>query len=72
MFGAEYIFSVRMLTFEVPERHLGGDIQWAVGRQTRSAGIGCHFAHEGGLMWHTGTSTSFCRADCPFKANTGS
>lgn len=72
MCGEGYMFSAGTLTFEVPERQPGGDMQWAVGKQHGSSGIGCHHAREeGGLPQHTGTSTSFHRLTAPSRPTLG-
>ena len=53
------MFSVEMLTFEVLETHLAGDIQWAVRKQPRSPGTGCLLAHvKSQPAWLPGTSLS--------------
>lgn len=47
-------------------------MQWAVGKQTRSSGTGCHRAYEeGGPACHAAASTSFHTAAYPVKANVG-
>ena len=59
MSGEGYMFSVEMLTFEVLETHLAGDIQWAVRKQPRSPGTGCLLAHvKSQPAWLPGTSLS--------------
>lgn len=50
----------------------GGNTCWAAGEHTGRSGTDCHRAREeGGPTWPTGASTSFHRADRPFKAGVG-